>query len=171
MKRHPVMLWGVGGGFVVALIAAVAIVRAASTSANLNVSATVIRNCTISTAAVAFGSYDPIVANATANLDATGTVTVACTKGTTATIGLDLGQNAAGSARRMTAGLTDRLGYELYKDTGRTTIWGNSGGDLFDPGAAPSKKPRSFDVYGRVAAGQDVEAGAFADVVVATINF
>ena len=165
------MLVGTVGGLVVIVLVAVTILRAASTSANLNVSATVIRNCTISTAAVSFGSYDPVVANATTDLDAAGTVTVACTKGTTATIGLGLGQNASGRTRRMTAGVSDLLTYELYKDSGRASVWGNSGADLFDPGAAPSKAPRDFNVYGRVAAGQDIPAGAFTDIVVATINF
>ena len=37
---------------------------AGSTPANLAVSASVTANCTISTSAVAFGAYDPVVANA-----------------------------------------------------------------------------------------------------------
>ena len=64
-------------------------------------------NCTISTAALAFGSYDPVVTNAATNLDGTGTVTVACTKGLTATVGLGLGSNASGSTRRMGDGASN----------------------------------------------------------------
>src|SRR5512143_902396 len=56
-------------------------VSAATATANLGVSATVTNNCTISTTALAFGSYDPVVANASTNLDGTGAVSVACTKG------------------------------------------------------------------------------------------
>src|SRR5262245_66617573 len=41
---------------------------AASQTASLTVSATVTNNCTISTAALSFASYDPVVGNATANL-------------------------------------------------------------------------------------------------------
>ena len=63
--------------------------EAASTSATLSVSASVANNCTISTAALAFSAYDPVVANASSNLDATGTVTIACTKGAASTIGLN----------------------------------------------------------------------------------
>jgi spore coat protein U domain-containing protein, fimbrial subunit CupE1/2/3/6 len=99
---------------------------AASATANLGVSATVTNNCTISTAALAFGSYDPVVANASSNLDGTGTVVVACTKGATATIGLGLGGNASGSTRRMGDGGTNYLTYELYQDSGRSTIWNDS---------------------------------------------
>ena len=144
---------------------------AATATANLSVSATVTNNCTISTAALAFGSYDPVVAHASANLDGTGTVTVACTKGAVATVGLGLGSNASGTIRRMTNGATEYLTYELYQDSGRTTVWANSGAGLYSPGAAPSKTARNFTVYGRVASNQDVTAGSYNDTVVATVNF
>ena len=144
---------------------------AATATANLGVSATVTNNCTINTAALAFGSYDPVVANASTDLDGTGTVAVACTKGATATIGLGLGGNASGSTRRMGDGATNFLTYELYQDTGRTTVWSNAGAGLLSPVAAPSKAVRSFTVYGRVTSNQDVPAGSYSDTVVATVNF
>jgi spore coat protein U-like protein len=144
---------------------------AATATANLGVSATVTNNCTISTAALAFGSYDPVVAHASTNLDGTGTVTVACTKGATSTVGLGLGSNASGSTRRMTDGATNYLTYELYSDSGRTTVWGDAGAGLYNPGAAPSKVARNFTVYGRVVSNQDVPAGSYNDTVVATVNF
>jgi spore coat protein U-like protein len=144
---------------------------AATATANLGVSATVTNNCTISTAALAFGSYDPVVAHASTNLDGTGTVIVACTKGATATIGLGLGSNASGSVRRMKDSGTNYITYELYQDSGRSTVWGTAGGALLSPGAAPSKVARNFTVYGRVASDQDVPAGTYNDTVVATVNF
>jgi spore coat protein U-like protein len=143
---------------------------AATATANLGVSATVTNNCTISTAAVAFGSYDPVVAHASTNLDGTGTLTVACTKGATSTIGLNLGSNASGATRRMSDGATSYLSYELYQDAGRTTVW-DGGAGLYNPGAAPSKTARNFTVYGRVPSNQDVSAGSYNDTVVATVNF
>lgn len=145
--------------------------QAATATANLGVSATVTNNCTISTAALAFGSYDPVGANASSDLDSTGTVVVACTKGATATIGLGLGGNAAGSTRRMGDGASNYLTYELYQDSGRTTVWGNAGAGLLSPVAAPSKAARNFTVYGRVTSNQDVAAGSYSDTVVATVNF
>ena len=144
---------------------------AATATANLSVSATVTNNCTISTASLAFGSYDPVVAHASTDLDGTGTVTVACTKGAAATVGLGLGSNASGSTRRLSNGATEFLSYELYQDSGRTTVWSNSGAGLYSPGAAPSKVARNFTVYGRVASNQDVTAGSYSDTVVATVNF
>lgn len=146
-------------------------VSAATATANLAVSASVSNNCTISTAALGFGSYDPVVAHASTNLDGSGTVTIACTKGAATTVGLGLGSNASGSTRRMTDGSSNYLTYELYQDSGRTTVWGNSGAGLFTPAVAPSKAARNFTVYGRVTSNQDVPAGSYADTVVATVNF
>ena len=143
---------------------------AQTATTNLSISASVAKNCSISTTAVAFGSYDPIVANAASPLDNTGTVVVACTKGAGTRIDLGLGSNASGSTRRMQGG-TDFLTYELYQDAGRAIVWGSGvgAGEIITP--ALSKAPRTFTVYGRVAAAQDVGAAAYIDTVVATINF
>lgn len=159
------------GAAMIALTAAAQPVTAATATANLSVSATVINNCVISTAALSFGNYDPVDANAAANLDASGTVTIACTKGATASIGLGLGGNASGATRRMTDGSGNFLTYELYQEAGYVTVWGDAGAGLLSPVAAPSKAARNFSVYGRVASNQDVEAGTYTDTVVATVNF
>jgi spore coat protein U domain-containing protein, fimbrial subunit CupE1/2/3/6 len=143
---------------------------AQTATANLNVSATVNSSCTITTTAVAFGVYDPIVTNASAPLDATGTVVVTCTKGAGSRIDLNTGSNASGSVRRM-AGGGDFLTYELYQDTTHTTVWGSGAGAGLAIVAAPSRAPRTFTVYGRVTGGQDVSANSYADSVTATINF
>jgi len=161
---------------VVPLLAAPALSWAGSASTSLSVTATVSNNCTISTAALAFGAYDPIVTHASTALDGTGTVTIACTKGATTTIGLDTGThagNAVGTTRAMSdgAGSPSYLSYELYQNSSRTTVWSNSGGGLYTPAAAPSKAARSYTVYGRVPSGQDPPAGSFSDSVTATVNF
>jgi spore coat protein U-like protein len=139
-------------------------------SATLTVSANVTRNCTIMTAAVSFGAYDPVAANATAPLDGVGTITVACTKGSTATVGLSTGANAEGTARRMIGAASAYLNYELYKDSGRATIWGTDSNAL-EIGAAPDRHPRAFTVYGRVPQAQDATVGTYTDTVTATVNF
>ena len=152
------------------VLGATAPALAQTATANLSVTATVTKNCSITTTPVAFGSYDPIVANAASPLDGTGTVVVTCTKGAGTRIDLGLGSNATGSTRRMLGG-TDLLTYELYTDTGRSTVWGAGAGAGQSIPAAPNKNPRTFTVYGRVAAGQDVGAASYSDTVVATINF
>ena len=76
-------------------------------SSSLTVTANVVKNCTITTAPVAFGNYDSVAANATAPLDGIGTVTVTCTKGAPAKVGLSVGGNAEGQTRRMSRGAAD----------------------------------------------------------------
>lgn len=145
--------------------------------------ASVNTNCSITTTAVAFGAYDPIVANKTAALNnGAGTVSVACVKGSTPAIALDLGLHASGTTRRMqhATTLTEFLPYELYQPPNATpstpcafpasTVWG-SGGAAFSPGAAADKNARSFFVCATVAGGWNVEVGTFSDTVVATVTF
>ena len=77
---------------------------AASATATLSVTVTVTNNCQVATAPVAFGTYDPLVANLTTPQTASGSVTIACTQGTAESITLDLGSNPSGTARRMRGG-------------------------------------------------------------------
>jgi spore coat protein U-like protein len=147
-------------------------VSAASAQANLPISVTVANNCTITAVAVGFPNYDPIVTHATTPDDSTaGSVTITCTKGSTTTIGLSLGANFSGTQARMLNGAANYLNYGLFQDAGHATVWGNAAPNLFTPPAAPSKAARTYPVYARIPAGQDVPAGTYTDTVVATVNF
>lgn len=151
------------------LVSGVALAQG-STTGNLSVTSTVVDNCEISsTSAVAFGNYDPAVANASSNKDGTGTITLTCTQGAVAVIALDDGANADVGQRRMTDG-TDHLQYNLYQDSARTTVWGD-GADAKTADPAPSTDPVAHTVYGRVPGGQDVPAGSYTDTVGITVNF
>lgn len=105
--------------------------NAGTATDNLTVSASVAANCTITTSAVAFGAYDPVVANASTALDATGGVTVTCTSGASTKITLGQGASAKGGStdavplRQMASG-GNRLEYFLHQDAGHTTVWGNT---------------------------------------------
>lgn len=152
---------------------------AQSASTNVSVSTTVTRNCRISTSAVAFGAYDPVGANATTPLLGTGRVTVACTRGIAPRITLSNGQFAAGATRRMASG-ANRLAYELFQPPNTTPgtpcgaltrAWRTSTAQSLTGPAAPSTAPRSWNVCGRVPAGQNVAAGSYADTVIATLIF
>jgi len=156
----------------VALPAVAGVAQAANDQANLGVSANVPRVCRVwATTTVDFGDYDPVFANETTALDGQGNVEIRCTKGYVPTVGLDLGLNASGSTRRMSGSGSDYLAYELYKDASRSAVWGDSGADLFTPPSSPGASGTSYNVYGRVAAGQDVAEGAYDDTVVVTVNF
>ena len=84
----------------------------------ITITVTVSAACSVSTASLNFGAYDPVVTNAATPLDATGTVNVYCTAGTPVTVLLDLGQHASGTTRRMLSGAANFLSYEVYKDAG-----------------------------------------------------
>ena len=161
---------------------------AGSANANLNVSADVAQKCTITTSAVAFGTYDPVATNAAAGSDlnnGAGAINVTCTKGSSSvTITLGLGGNASGSTRRMLGGTSgDYLTYELYQPSTTTpfacsfpaaTIWGTSGANIYTPSGVTwsAAAAQSFNVCGTVAKGQNVSADAsYTDTVVATVNF
>lgn len=140
---------------------------AATATANLTVSATVIASCTVTAGTVAFGNYDP---TSVGNLDQAGTFTVACTKGTGASVGLNTGSNASGATRRMTSG-SEFLTYELYKESDRSNVWGNSGGAAVTLAAATSNAPQTLTVYGRIPPGQDVGVASYTDTVLITVTF
>ena len=152
-------------------------------TSTLSASVTVSNNCTVSTAALAFGTYDPIGTHRSggANLDASGSVTIACVRGVAPSIGLGLGANASGITRRMIAGAGEYLDYELYKPATATAgaactfsgavVWGTAGSNLFSASAAPDKVARTYNVCGTVAAGQDPAIGTYSDTVIATVTF
>jgi spore coat protein U-like protein len=159
----------------VALVLGTSGAGAATETSNLSVTATVTANCSISTAPVAFGAYDPVVVNASADRDATGTVTVACTSGASAAVTLGQGANAdTGSTddvplRRMTDDGTNFIEYGLFTDVGRATVWGNdTDTDVAHTGTGAAV---GLTVYGRIPAGQNVPAGSYTDTVVATVTF
>src|SRR5207245_1316586 len=114
------------------------------------VNATVLSECTVSTASVNFGAYDPVAANAATPLDSTGTVNVYCTTGTLATVSLDLGTHASGTTRRMLAGAANFLTYEIYRDAARSIVWNTVN---TDSGTSTSKFTPingGFTAYGRI---------------------
>lgn len=151
--------------------------QAGSATANLTVQATVDANCTISTTAVDFGSYDPIVTNLTTDLEAPagGKVTLLCTNGASATITLGQGANAdsgsttANPERRLKHGTADYLSYTLYSDAGLSAEWG----DTAPTGVAHTGTGASadFDVYGVIPQGQNKPVGTYTDTVLATVTF
>jgi spore coat protein U-like protein len=151
-------------------------------AATVGASTTVTANCTISTVAVQFGSYDPVGTNKATALTASGQVIVACVQGSAPTIAFGLGANPSGSTRRLkNTASADFLTYELYKPPTTTpsaacsyaapTVWGTAGANLFTPTAPPSKATRTYNICGSVAAGQDPRIGTYSDTITATVNF
>ena len=145
-------------------------------TANLSVTSNISANCTITTGAVAFGAYDPVVANASSPLTAQGSITTTCTTGASPVITLGQGLHTGGGSsdaapvRQMQDGSSDNMGYGLYQDNAYAHVWGNT------TATAPAivtgtGLPQTVPVYGRVPAGQNLPSGSYADTVVATVTF
>jgi spore coat protein U-like protein len=154
---------------------------AGSGNTNLDVSATVAGSCGITTTALAFGSYDPVTANAATALTGTGAVNVTCTKGSTG-VSVTLGQGVNGARNMKASTSADLLDYEIYQPATATPyacsfpgtqVWGDTGAAIYTPTVAAwdASTPQSFSVCGTIAAGQNVSADTYSDTVVATVNF
>ncbi|MGB8294838.1 MAG: spore coat U domain-containing protein [Polyangia bacterium] len=150
---------------------------AASQASTVQVSTSVSPSCTIGTAAIAFAPYDPVNANATVADDQTGDIVIRCTKGTTG-ITIDLGNGAhnTGQQRRMVdlTSTSTFINYEVYKETGRSSVWGAGDGGTVRTGADLNGTGNvvAVTMYGRIPPAQlSAIAGAYSDTLVSTINF
>lgn len=132
----------------------------------LLVSARTEANCTISTTAVAFGSYD--VFSATPR-DATGTVQISCTPRENIDVTLSPGSSLVFNQRTLRSG-SNILNYNLFRNAARTQIWGDgtAGTSTF---TGNNIRNTTLTVYGRVPAAQDAAVGNYSDTVVATVIF
>lgn len=124
--------------------------------------------CTVRSATgVAFGAYDPIGANATLPRDAAGQIGYRCRRASPL---VSLSAGSAGSFRpRQLRQAARVLTYNLYRDAGRTEIWGDGSPGTFT--VIGPRGNRTIPIYGRLFPGQPAAAGAYADTIVATLNF
>lgn len=143
--------------------------QAATTTDQFTVSANVLATCTIAANDLSFGDYDPA---ALAPNDANSTISVKCTSGTPYNVGLNAGNGSGATVtdRKMTGPNGATLNYGLYQDAARTTNWGNTVGTDTEPGTGTGAS-QSLTVYGRIPAGQFVQAGSYTDIITATITY
>src|SRR6266849_3228671 len=102
--------------FALMLLTSTIILADGRATAKLDVTALVTSNCRMTITPLAFGTYDPLGANASQQLDATATLSLTCTRNSTATIAIDHGQYPAGGtlSRRLASG-DQRLDYAIYR--------------------------------------------------------
>ena len=170
MKRHrTARLLGLGTTAAALFTLNPASAQAATATDTMAVSATVTTACVLTASPLAFGNYNPTSTSAT---DAATTINVTCTNGTSYTVGLSAGTTSGSTvtARKMTRNGTN-LNYAIYQDSGRTTNWGNTSGTDTPASAVAGASATTLNVYGRIAAGQNVAAGSYTDSVTVTVNY
>lgn len=136
---------------------------------NFSVTITIQDACTIVSADdLDFGSVGTL---ATA-VDASSDIVTNCTSGLAYTISLDAGINAA-LATNTTRALVNggnAIDYELYQETGRTTVFG-SGGGTGGLNLTGSGDNQTTTVFGRVPAQTTDPAGTYTDTIGITVSF
>ncbi len=148
-----------------------------SATSTFTVQANVVNDCTIATEALLnFGNYDP---RSTTPDDVSSTVTITCTKGLEPSITLSYG-HAGSENRYMQVGsdAAKKLSYQLYQPGATTpgaacahnTVWGLDT-HAFQPGVVSDMNPKTYNICGRIPAGEDAVGGTYTDSITATVNF
>ena len=148
-------------------IAALLILSAKTTPA---IAAQTSSGCSLSGVAIAFGTYDPITVIA---LDTAGSVVYRCgQRDHNIMITLSQGGGTSYATRRMVNGI-DQLFYNLYRDAGRTVIWGNGGAgtQAYIVQNPPNNQDINVPIFGRIPALQNAREGVYSDTITVTMTF
>lgn len=140
--------------------------RIAWTAALLLVAPCAWSDCTVGAQGVSFGSYDPF---ADQDSDGAGNIAVTCDAGLAYSIALSAG-GGSHAARAMASG-PHTLGYNLFTDPARTTVWGDGTGATATVGGTGTGITANVTVYGRVPARQNAHVGGYSDAIVVTVTF
>ncbi|WP_244850755.1 spore coat U domain-containing protein [Caballeronia sp. SL2Y3] len=142
---------------------------AASKTATFQVTLTIQDDCSIAANPLDFGSTG-VIAN---NIDQSTNVSVTCTTGTPYNVALDAGSPTGStiSARTLNnAANTGTVQYNLFRDSGRTQIWGQTVGSDTVSGVG-NGSAQTISVFGRVPAQPTPAADTYMSTVTATVVF
>lgn len=119
--------------------------------------------CGVSPATLSFGSYSIF---SLTPLDSTVTLNVTCTPNTKVTVSIGPSATSGGIAQRqMSSPATPTLlNYNVYTNKKRSIIWGD-GAD-----SVTQQSNKKFVLYGRIPAGQSVQAGSYSDTLIITVT-
>jgi len=150
-------------GFVMVFALIAANIGMAQETNDLTVTATVAASCRITSVTdINFGAYDPT--DSSDNDAGAGDINFRCVKGTS------YDTYITGARTMHSATSSDDLDFELYSDAGRTTAFPSANPE--DPDVAASNAEVTTDVYGRIAALQDVGVGDdYTVTLTATIEY
>jgi spore coat protein U-like protein len=124
--------------------------------------------CAVTATDLDFGTYTSQSGTA---LQATTLLRATCTPNTTYHVGLDQGQSpgATVNARKMVSG-ANALNYQLYSDTSRTTVWGNTTGTDTVTGVGNGLAV-DHTVFGAIPAAQVIPAGEYQDTITVRVYY
>ena len=137
-------------------------------STTFRVSARVEAVCEVTATDLAFGTY---TAQGGTPVQGTTLLRATCTPGTTYNVGLNEGTSpgATVNQRKMVSG-AQSLNYQLYSDSARSTIWGNTTGTDTVTGVGTGLAV-DHTVFGAVPAAQVVPAGDYQDTITVRIYY
>jgi spore coat protein U-like protein len=139
-----------------------------SAMATINIGVTVEASCTLTETDASLSAYQ---ASSTSDDQASGSLSWECNAGTTPTsISLDWGHNAlAGQRIAEDTPSTDQLSYNIYQDSGDSTLWGDgtNASSVYDTTTGSGTQ----DFYVDVPKNQWGPSGSFQDTVTATLNY
>lgn len=135
-------------------------------TAQFSVTATIVKDCTVSATDLAFGNYTGAVNNSTS------TVSVDCTSGTAYTVGLSAGlaTGATVTSRSMTGPGSALLLYGLYSNSGHKTNWGDTTATNWVSGTGTGTAQK-IKVYGQIPATQYVKPGSYTDTITVSVTY
>ncbi|KPC49869.1 Csu type fimbrial protein [Amantichitinum ursilacus] len=138
-------------------------------TSQFQVSLTLQAACTITSSALNFGTQGVL----TSAINQSTSLSVTCTNAAPYSIGLDAG-NVTGSAvssRLLQAGAGGpTVAFQLYKDSSRSQIWGNTVGVDAATGVG-NGSAQTLSVYGQIAPQSTPAAGTYSSTITATISF
>jgi spore coat protein U-like protein len=148
---------------------------AATVTSTFNVTATVLKNCLVSSANLGFGNYTPN----TGALSGSSSITVRCTKTTPYTVALNAGTTAGGTlAQRLLANGADTLQYNLFTTAAFATVWGDGTGGTATVGGTGNgvsvASAQTLTVHGSLpdnATNQDAPPGSYSDTITVTVTY
>ncbi len=135
---------------------------------NLTVRITITNECKVRTANdLDFGSHGVL----DANLDVDSTIGVQCTTGQAYDVALGVGNGAgATTAIRGMTGPGGLVNYTIFKDAGRTVLWGETAPANTVAGTG-NGNVQTIPVYGRVPPQTTPSAGVYTDIVIITVTY
>lgn len=144
--------------------------QAATKTQTFQVSVTIVGECTVlTTANLSFGTN--VGATFDSPIDANTSVNVTCALNTPYAMAMNAGSFGTMVERRMQSG-ANQLGYQLYRESTHTTVWGDGSGGTQVVSATGTGTAQTHTVYGRLPKPSTTPPpGVYTDIVTVTLTY